>query len=124
MSENKTILFSEPTETISKELASHLANRDYTTLTVNTLGETLLTLQNHRIDALILDAGLLEEEWGFIAVIKGMDHELPIIVCAEENTPVLESRIRQQGIFYYHIKSFGVEDLEMAIANAVNGLTK
>ena len=78
--------------------------------------------QNNRIDALVLDSCLLEEEWGFIAVIKGMEHELPVIVCAEENTPALESRIRQQGIFYYHIKSFGVEDLEMAIANAVNRL--
>ena len=122
MSKDKTILFSEPSETISKELSTYLAERDYSIITVRTLGETLLTLQNNRIDALILDAGLLEEEWGFIAVIKGMEHELPVIVCAEENTPILESRIRQQGIFYYHIKSFGVEDLEMAIANAVNGL--
>ena len=122
MGNDKTILFSEHSEIISRDLAPYLSARGYSTIIVNTLGETLLTLQNHRIDALIMDAGLLEKEWGFIAVIKGMEKELPIIVCAEKNTPVLESKIRKQGIFYYHIKSFGAEDLEMALSNAVNGL--
>jgi hypothetical protein len=51
-----------------------------------------------------------------------MERNLPVIVCADVNTAELESKIRKQGIFYYHIQSFGIEDLEMAISNAVNGL--
>ena len=91
-------------------------------MSVNTLKETLLTLQSQRVDVLVLDAELLEEDCGFISVIRGIEKDLPIIVCAGKNTPELESRIRQQKIFYYHIKPFGIQDLEMAISNAVNGL--
>ncbi|MFH1083494.1 MAG: hypothetical protein V1751_08895, partial [Pseudomonadota bacterium] len=79
--------------------------------------------QGERVDVLVLDAVLLEEDYGFISVIKGMERDLPIIICAENNTPQLESEIRKHKIFYYHIKSFGMEDLEMAISNAVNGLS-
>jgi len=81
-----------------------------------------LTLQNQGVDALVLDAALLEEDCGFISVIKGIERDLPIIICAGSNTPELESNIRQQKIFYYHINSFGIEDLEMAISNAIDGL--
>ena len=81
-----------------------------------------MTLQDQRVDALVLDAALLKEDCGFISVIKGIEKDLPIIICAESNTPELESKIRKQKIFYYHIKSFGIEDLEMAVSNAVNGL--
>jgi hypothetical protein len=74
------------------------------------------------VDVLVLHALLLEEDCGFISVIKGMERNLPVIVCADVNTAELESKIRKQGIFYYHIQLFGIEDLEMAISNAVNGL--
>ena len=124
MEKEKIVLFSEPVETASKGLYPYLSKKGYKIFTVKTLKETLLTLQNQRVDALVIDAALLEEDCGFISVIKGIEKDLPIIICAESNTPEMESKIRQQKIFYYHIKSFGTEDLEMAIANAINGLSK
>lgn len=124
MDREKTILFAEPLETASWELKSLLTERGERPMVANTLKETLLTLQSERIDVLVLDAALLEEDCGFISVIRGIERDLPIIVCAETNTPEMESRIRQQRIFYYHIKSFGTQDLMMAISNAVNGLPR
>lgn len=120
----KIILFSEPEETTSKGLRPFLTEKGYELFLANTLKETLLTLQDQRVDALVIDAALLEEDCEFISVIKGIEKDLPIIICAESNTPELESKIRQQKIFYYHIKSFGIEDLEMAVSNAVNGLSQ
>jgi DNA-binding NtrC family response regulator len=64
----------------------------------------------------------LKDDVEFVSIIKGMEKGLPIIVCAETNTPELESRFRHQGIFFYHIKSFGMHDLEIAILNAINKL--
>ena len=100
------------------------SKKGFKLFTVKNLKETLLTLQDQRFDALVIDAALLEDDFGFISVIKGIEKDLPIIICAEMNTPELESKIRQQKIFYYHIKSFGIEDLEMAISNAINGLSQ
>lgn len=122
MKKEMIILFAEPQETTSKELRPFLKKNGYGHVKSESLKETLLTLQEQRVDALVLDAALLEEDCGFISVIKGIEKDLPIIICAESNTPELESRIRKQKIFYYHIKSFGIEDLETALSNAVNGL--
>lgn len=124
MQQDKTILFAEPIEANPREFYSNFENRGYKIIMVKSLKETLLTIQNERVDLLVLDAALLEEDCGFISVIKGMEKDLPIIICSTTNTPELESKIRKQRIFYYHIRSFGAQDLEMAISNAVNGLPK
>jgi DNA-binding NtrC family response regulator len=122
MGKHKTILFAEPQAVLPRELEEFVRERGYKAVRVSSLKETLLALQDMRVDAAVLSASLVEEDCEFISVIKNIRKDLPIIVCAEKNTPELESRIRQQRIFYYHIKSFGVQDLEMAISNAVNGL--
>ena len=123
MDVNKTILIAEQMGNIPRELEIFAEERGLELLKADNLKDVLLTLQENRIDTLVLDAALLEADCGFISVIKGMEKNLPIIVCAEKNTPELESEIRKYQIFYYHIKSFGTEDLVMAIANAVNGLS-
>jgi DNA-binding NtrC family response regulator len=124
MEKEKIVLFSEPEGAISKMLYSYMSKQGYRSYTARSLKETLLTLQEQRFDALVIDSVLLEEDCGFISVIKGIEKDLPIIICADSNTPELESKIRQQKIFYYHIKSFGTEDLEMAVSNAINGLSQ
>ena len=116
----KTILICEPVESLSIELADFFSKKGHEMIQAKTLKETLLILQSQRIDVLVLDAQLLEDDCAFISIIKGIEEGLPIIVCSETNTPELERKIRQKRIFYYHIKSFGSGDLEMAITNALN----
>lgn len=120
MTTEKTILIAEPADTLAGELTDFFSERDFDTVTVNNLKETLLTLQNQRVDVLLLDADLLQEDCGFISIIKGIEGNLPIIICAETNTPEFESKIRKERIFFYHIKSFGTQDLKMALSNAMN----
>ncbi|MCD6305901.1 MAG: hypothetical protein J7M32_06380 [Deltaproteobacteria bacterium] len=122
MNTQKTILIAEPAGALSPNLKAFAKERGYMLLKTGTLKETLLMLQGQRVDVLVLHALLLEKDCEFISVIKGMERNLPIIICADANTAELESSIRKQGIFYYHIQSFGIQDLEMAISNAVNGL--
>ena len=54
-----------------------------------------------------------------ISIIKSLRRDMPIIVTTDENNPKLESSIRQKGIFYYHVKSFGTDELMLAITNAM-----
>jgi len=123
MNAEKTILIAEPAEALSQNLEAFSRDKKFALLKTGNLKEMLLTLQKERVDALVLDSALLEDDYGFISVIKGMEQDLPVIICAENNTPELESEIRKHKIFYYHIKSFGMEDLEMAVTNAVNGVS-
>ncbi len=122
MDTRKTILIAEPTEVLALELHAFLGDMGFSAIRAVSLKETLLTLQSQRADVLVLDAVLLEEDCDFISVIKGIEGDLPIIICAETNTPEFESKIRKQRIFFYHIKSFGIQDLQMAISNAINKL--
>jgi DNA-binding NtrC family response regulator len=120
MGSGTTILIAEPAQVLSNELSPFLHKRGFNEIQVRTLKETLLTLQSQRVNALVLDANLLGDDCEFISIIKGMHEALPIIICADTNTPEFESEVRHQKIFFYHIKSFGIQDLEMAISNAVN----
>lgn len=115
----RAVIIAEPSEMLLKGLRPFLADNDLSVIHARTQKETLLTLQNQRVHAMVLDADLLEEDCEFISIVKGMQENLPIIVCAEVNTPEFETRIRQKRIFYYHIKPFGIEDLKMALSNAI-----
>ncbi len=120
MNIEKTILIAEPTTALAEELGPFLADMHISMIQLRTVKETLMTLQKMNVDVLLLDSSLLEEDCGFVSIIKGIAEDLRIIICAETNTPEFESNARQQRIFYYHIKSFGTQDLEMAISNAIN----
>lgn len=119
MRTEKSILFAEPSGTLMTELQPFLIDRGVSAIRANTQKETLLMLQNQSVHVMVLDADLLEDDCEFISIVKGMEQDLPIIVCAETNTPEFETKVRQKRIFYYHIKSFGIQDLEMAISNAI-----
>lgn len=120
MAQRKNILIAEPSGALASELEAFVSEMAFQIIRVNTLKETLLTLQSRPVDVLLLDAELLQGDCGFISIIKGMETDLPIIICAATNTQEFESKIRKQKIFFYHIKSFGIQDLEMAISNAAN----
>ena len=84
------------------------------------LNDVFRGLQREKIDVLILDVQMPEMKgYEAIPVIKGMAPNLPIIMTAAENSPELESQVRHEGIFYYHVKAFGFEELKLAVENAV-----
>lgn len=88
--------------------------------TVDTLKDVLMTIQNEKVNVLVMDVRLPETiGYEAISIIKGLDKKLPIIITADENNPEQESRIRQKGIFYYHVNSFGMDELILAISNAM-----
>ena len=79
-----------------------------------------MALQCEKIHVLVMDV-CIPEKMGYeaISIIKSMYRNLPIIIATDENNPELESCVRQMGIFYYHVKSFGMDELMLAIANAM-----
>jgi DNA-binding response OmpR family regulator len=105
MNTEKTILIAEPSGMLFKGLKPFLSENGLSAVRAGTQKETLLTLQRRRVHVMILDADLLEEDCAFISIVKGMGEGLPIIICAETNTPEFES--------------FGIQDLEMAVSNAI-----
>ena len=115
-----TLLIAERGYELGSELEAWARENGHQLICVDNIKDVFMTLQQERINVLVLDA-CLPEQMGYeaISIIKGLCHKLPIIVTAAENNPELEGRIRQKGIFYYHVKSFGPDELMLAISNAM-----
>ena len=115
-----TLLIGEPGCKLATELDPWVVDKGYKVRALENIKDVFLTLQCEKINVLVMDV-CLPEEIGCeaISIIKSMYRNLPIIVTTDENNPELESSIRQMGIFYYHVKSFGMDELILAISNAM-----
>jgi DNA-binding NtrC family response regulator len=120
MKECQTVLIAESSEDLSATLIPWLTDNGYDVKIVDTIKDVLLTVQGEKIHALVMDV-CLPQSMGTeaISIIKSLHRDLPIIITTDENNPELESSIRQKGIFYYHVKSFGLDELMLAISNAM-----
>lgn len=115
-----TLLVAETGSELAAALAPCLGEKGCKVKSVNNLKDVLIALQSEAIRVLVLDA-CLARDMGYdsIPIIKSISRSLPIIITTEANNPELESTIRQKGIFYYHVKSFGMDELLLAIASAM-----
>jgi DNA-binding NtrC family response regulator len=116
----QTLLIAETGSKFSRGLEPWLTERGYEVRTAESVKDAIMTLQNEKVHVLVMDV-CLAQGLGYesISIIKGLSRNLPIIITTEENNPAQESSIRQKGIFYYHVESFGMEELMLAITNAM-----
>ena len=115
-----TLLIGEPGCKLATELDQWVVDKGYKVRAVENIKDVFLTLQCEKINVLVMDVRLPEEiGCEAISIIKSMYRNLPIIVTTDENNPELESSVRQMGIFYYHVKSFGMDELILAISSAM-----
>jgi two-component system response regulator (stage 0 sporulation protein F) len=116
----QTLLVAERGCGLAEGLNGWLKEQGHQLKTADNIKDVLMTLQNEKINVLVMDA-CLPEAMGYdaISIIKGLHRKLPIIITADENNAEQEARIRQKGIFYYHVNSFGVDELILAISNAM-----
>ena len=115
-----TLMIAEPGSSLVTALHPWLAEKGYEVKVVDNLKDALMTLQSEKIHVLVMDV-CMAQAMGYeaIPIIKGLCRHLPIIITTEENNPEQESTVRQKGIFYYHVTSFGMEELTLAISNAM-----
>jgi len=120
--ETSTILIVDKDETVSALLGAKLEDDSCDILRAEKSSEAIRILQEKKIRLLILNiTNCIMPIEDIVPIVKGIDKDLPIIVTCETNYPDLESQVRAQKIFYYHIKSFGMSDLELAVNNAMAG---
>ena len=125
MTECGTVLIGESGCKLASELDPWVTEKGYKVRAVENIKDVFLALRCEKINVLVMDV-CLPEEMGCeaISIIKSMYDRLPIIVTTDENNPELESSVRQMGIFYYHVKSFGMDELMLAISNAMARSTR
>ena len=117
----KRILVIDPNTKIRKNLETFLKNENYYVETGRRLTEAIKKISQGYFDCLILDVDLPEMKgYEAVSILKNLDPKIKIIMTAEKNTKRLEAKVREQDIFFYFIKSFGKDELKLAIKNALN----
>lgn len=114
-----TVLVIDPDEGYKEELRAFLSKQGHKVKTGNTACEAIKVIQREKVCLLIMEVEL-EDIAGdeVIPIIKEIVPKVPIIAMTQNNSQELEAKVRKQGIFYYHIKSFGLGDLTVAVRNA------
>ncbi|MBM3297145.1 MAG: response regulator [Candidatus Aminicenantes bacterium] len=117
----KRLLVIDPDSRTRKVLAGLLKNEGYEPETARNLSEAIHKVPGSDFFCLVMDVDLPEMKgYKAVPVLKNLDPALKIIMTTRRNSKKLETRVRQEDIFYYFIKSFGNEELKLAVNSAFN----
>lgn len=115
----RRILIIDPDRKDRQDLTAFLRKEDFYVESGKGLPEAIKKLSEGHFNCLIMDVDLPEMRgYEAVSVLKNIDPDLKVIMTTRKNTKRLEAKVREQDIFFYFIKSFGKEELKMAINNA------
>jgi len=120
MDRGKKILILEPNSKLAEKIHLIFRKEGFLVDTTERASETIRNIQEEHVSVLIMDVGVKDMNWEeVVPIVKGMYPTLPIIITASQNTPELEAQVLHQKVFFYHVKSFGIEELILAVRNAI-----
>lgn len=113
------ILIIEPDKKFAEKLFSQLKMLDCEIKIEDNFYKAIREIQDGNVQIVIMEVDLKEMKgYEAIPIIKNIDANIPIIMMTSNNSRELEKKVREEGVFYYHLKSFGIEDLFLAVKNA------
>jgi DNA-binding NtrC family response regulator len=123
--QRKIVVIAEPGSDLTANLLPWLAERGYRFQSVDNMEDILISLiSRNRISVLLVDDSVGELLCDDIATVKRVFGEVPIIVTTKQNDAEKEKCIRKLGVFYYHLRAVGMDDLKTAISCAMQDAVK
>jgi len=115
----KEILIIDPDITERTIMAAYLRSENFRIETGKGLRDAVKKISKGCFGCLIIDVDLPEMKgYEAVPILKKIDPEIKIIMTTRKNNKKLEAKVREQDILFYFIKSFGKEELKLAINNA------
>ena len=120
LEKEKRILIIDPDRKERQDLESFLRKGNYFVESGKGLPDAIKKLSEGIYNCLIMDVDLPEMKgYEAVSILKNIDPNIKVIMMTKKNSKRLEAKVRAQDIFFYFIKSFGKEELKMAINNAL-----
>jgi len=117
----KRVLIIDPDPRERRDLAKYLVAENYYIETGKNLSEAIKKISEGAFSCLVMDVDLPEMKgYEAVSILKNLDRRLKIIITTRKNSKRLEAKAREQDIFFYFIKSFGLDELKLAINSAFN----
>lgn len=83
------------------------------------VAEAVEQVQTINFHCIIIDVDLREMKgYEAIPLMKTINNTTPIIMTTDNNTLELETKVREQDVYYYHIRSFASDELKLAVNSA------
>jgi len=118
--ENKDILIIDQDTITGKKYQLMFQRLGFTAETCSGLSVAVQKMKSRKFNCVIIDVDLPEMKgYNAIKLVRILDPQVKIIVTASNNTKELETKVREQNVFFYYIKSFEIEELKMAVYNAL-----
>ncbi|MBN2012202.1 hypothetical protein JW960_22930 [candidate division KSB1 bacterium] len=109
------------TEGLHNELHDLLNQYGCELVIEESFGHGIEHAQNHFFNAIVLDTKVKDMELKqAIKIFKNLDPNVKIIVTTDSTSKTLETDVRKERIYYYHIYSFDPNDLKLAIKSAIS----
>jgi DNA-binding NtrC family response regulator len=119
------ILCVDPDSSKTAEYGRIFAEGGWEVEAVPTLKEAVSRMKQVKFDCIVIDVDLPDMAgYDAVPVMKTIDPGANIVVTVGSNTKELETRVRNEDIFYYYIKSFDVEELKLAVRSAITAAHK
>jgi len=117
----KRILIIDPDAKEREDISMFLKKENYFVETGKGLTDAIKKISEGGFSCLVMDVDLPEMKgYEAVPILKNIDPKIKVIMTTKKNTKRLEAKVREQDIFFYFIKSFGKEELKLAINNAFN----
>jgi DNA-binding NtrC family response regulator len=121
MAAQRRVLIIDPDPKERRDLMQSLREEHYFIDTGKSLFEAIKKVSGGGFDCLVMDINLPEMKgYEAVPILKNLDPNLKIIMTTKKNTKHLEAKVREQDIFFYFIKSFGKDELRLAIKSVFN----
>jgi len=118
----KTVLIIETEATLTEKIEPWLRKEGYYAFGIDKADSVVPLLDSKdRIYAIVLvdDPPSRDSLSENLKTLKQLDPEVPIVVTTALNDSEKEKKAREAGIFYYHVKSAGMDELKTAVSCAV-----
>lgn len=74
--------------------------------------------QTVNFNCIVMDADLPEMTgYEAVPIMKTISKNTPIIITTDKNTLELETKAREQNVYYYHVSSSNLDGLQLAISS-------
>lgn len=118
------ILIADDDESIRGLLREVLAEEGYKVKTVESGIMAIKKSLKQTVDVLILDIHMAGMSGiGVIPILKKARPYLPIITITGDTSVETERKVRAEGIFYYFVKPFDLEEMKKAVKSALSKKT-
>lgn len=116
----QTILIADSDGATRLSLSMFLAKEGYRVQTAGIGSEVIQKVQNIGIDVLIMDVELSGMKgYEIVPILKKIDPKLPIIIMSNDTSLELAKKVRETEVFFYAIKPLDLEEIKLAIKDAL-----